>query len=99
MRAKAELIIAKKNFLHSSPKAQCDNTHMLEFLIAKKKPWGTGLEWRNNALRLLGGACTRHLYLNVAVLGAAFRGRVIGEWLALTRPRGFDVVGVNTLAD
>jgi hypothetical protein len=43
MRAKAELIIAKKNYPHSSPKAQCDNTHMLEFLIAKKSPGVQGL--------------------------------------------------------
>ena len=33
----------QKNYPHSSPKAQCDNTHMLEFLIAKKSPGVQGL--------------------------------------------------------
>jgi len=41
----------------------------------------------------------RHLDLDVAVLGATFRGRVIGGRLALAHACGFDVVGVNTVAN
>ena len=70
-----------------------------EIAHGKKKPWVTGLELKIIALKLFRGACARHFDIDVAVFGAAGRGRVIGDRLAFTQGGDIDIAGVNALAD